>query len=301
MFDSALIFKTIADHGSMVKAAEKLSLSPSVVSKKLLFLETELGLQLLRRTTRHIELTEAGRVFYDRITNISQRWDDSIEEITDLNRNPQGTIQISCPQPLCSRMVVPILKKFQTLYPDIRFELLHATLDQLPHPSADITISRKLEALNSANFVSVPLCVYENALFASPSYVEAHAQLEVLDDLHKHQCLTYGVGKLKCEWFFNDGHVIEFAPYLASDNTEIIVSSAVNGLGIAYIPEVILQKELAEKVLIPVLPMLKSRLFETHLYYQKMTYMPQKMRLLIDYLKAEFLDVTLKDKLRTRL
>lgn len=301
MFDSALLFKTIADYGSMVKAAEKLGLSPSVVSKKLMFLETELGLQLLRRTTRHMELTEAGRVFYERIANISKHWDASIEEVTDLNSRPHGTVQISCPQPLCSRMLVPILKGFQALYPEVRFELLHATLDQLPHPSADITISRKLEALNSANFVSVPLCVYENTLFASPDYVETHVQLAVLADLHRHQCLTYGMGQSRFEWFFDGGHVIEFTPYLTSDNTEIIISSAVNGLGIAYIPEVILQKELAQGVLVPVLPVLKSQLFETHLYYQKMTYMPQKMRLLIDYLKAAFLNVTQKDKLHAKL
>lgn len=133
IFDSALIFKAIVEHGSMIKAAEALGQNPSVISKKLMYLERELGLQLLKRTTRHIELTETGEVFYERIRNISQSWDASIEEVTSLNTHPKGTLRISSPQPLSSRLIVPTLSDFQTRYPGIKLELINTNYEELPN------------------------------------------------------------------------------------------------------------------------------------------------------------------------
>jgi DNA-binding transcriptional LysR family regulator len=286
-FDTAIIFKTIVEQGSMIGAAKFLCVAPSVISKKLNHLEGQLGLQLLKRTTRHIELTEAGGVFYERMVGISDAWENSIEEVVSLNSNPKGTLQISSPQPLCSRLLVPILHEFQAQYPDIRLELLHAAFEQLPYPSADITICRKLDELNSMSYVGVPLFTYHNSLFASKSYLNCHPEITQIEDLKKQQCITYGVGKPIYSWEFEDTSV-NISPYMTTDNTEIIISSAVNNLGIAYIPRDILQKELAFEQLTSVLPGVKSKPFETYLYYQSMTFVPQKTRLFIDFLKSYF-------------
>ncbi|GAA6152168.1 LysR family transcriptional regulator [Pseudoteredinibacter isoporae] len=288
VFDSALIFKAIVEHGSMIKAAEALSLNPSVISKKLMHLESELGVQLLKRTTRHIELTETGEVFYERIRNISQHWDASIEEVTSLNTHPKGTIRISSPQPLSSRLIVPTLKAFQQQYPGITLELMNTSYEQLPNLSADITICRKLDELNASSFVGVPLFKYQNSLFASPGYLDRHAEIKHISDVQKHRCLVYGVGKPNYSWTFSNYNEITIEPYICSDNTEIIISSASSGLGLAYIPEAIISSELSSGALINVLPDHKSKPFETYLYYQKMSYTPQKIRLLIDYLKGCF-------------
>ncbi len=272
----------------MIKAAEALGQNPSVISKKLMYLERELGLQLLKRTTRHIELTETGEVFYERIRNISQSWDASIEEVTSLNTHPKGTLRISSPQPLSSRLIVPTLSDFQTRYPGIKLELINTNYEELPNLSADITICRKLEELNSSSFVGIPLFKYQNSLFASPDYLDRHPEIKHISDLEKHQCLVYGVGKPNHKWAFSNHSEVAIEPYISSDSTEIVISSAVSGLGIAYIPEAIISHELASASLVNILPNHKSKPFETYLYYQKMSYTPQKIRLLIDYLKGCF-------------
>jgi len=288
-FDAALVFKTIIQQGSMVKAAEALHIHPSVISKKLVYLENQLGLQLLKRTTRNIELTEAGHIFYERITALSNNWDASIEEVKDLNDHPKGTLRICSPQPLSSRFIAPILQDFQQQYPDIKFELIHASYEQLPHNNADITICRKLENFNSSNFVGVPLHTYQNGLYASPAYLRNRPKIESHQDLEKQNCIVYKSGKDKYIWQFDNQKKIEIQPSLIADNTEVIISSAVNHLGIAYIPAVILPLELQQKTLVPVLPNYQSKIFETYIYYQKMEFIPLKMRVFIDYLKKSFI------------
>lgn len=288
MFECALVFKAIVEHGSMIKAAEAQSLNPSVVSKKLMFLERKLGLQLLKRTTRHIELTEMGEVFYERIANISQNWEASIGEVTSLNTHPKGTIRISSPQPLCSRLIVPMLYKFQKQYPDIRLELIHTNYEELPNLGADITICRGLEEFNSSSFVGIRLFKYQNSLFASPDYLNSHPKIEIVSDLQQHQTIVYGVGKPHYDWKFSDEQEVRINPYIISDSTEIVIASAVNGLGVAYIPKSIIGDELNHNLLVNILPDHASRPFETYLYYQKMNFTPQKIRLLIDYIKEYF-------------
>ncbi len=287
-FDAAMIFKAIVEQGSMAGAAKRLCVTPSVISKKLNYLEEGLDLQLLRRTTRHIELTEAGEVFYERITDISESWNNAIEEVVSLHSNPKGTLQISSPQPLCSRLLVPILQEFQAQYPDIKLELVHISYDKIPHPNADITICRKLDGFNSANYVGIPLFTYYNSLFASKKYLDKSPKITQVQDLKKHQCITYGVGKPDYQWEFAKEPSVSIIPYMTSDNTENIIASAVSSLGIAYIPQEILQTELTYEQLTSILPEVKSKPFETYLYYQNMKYLPQKKRLFIDFLKNYF-------------
>jgi DNA-binding transcriptional LysR family regulator len=286
-YNAAQVFKTIIDQGSMIKAAECLSISPSVVSKKLAFLEDELGAQLLKRTTRKLELTEAGGVFYERICDISKHWSSALEEVTHLNSQPTGILRVCAPQPLASRLLVPVLQEFQRLYPKIKLEVVHKVYEELPDMQADLTICRKLLSFNSSNVVGLPLFNYQNGLFAAPTYLQRHSEIQMLNELSDHQCINYGVAKQKHSWVFSNGSRIVIEPTVVSDNTEIIISSAVNGFGICYIPAVIIENELKANSLVSVLPELQSSVFETYLYYQKLNVVPKKLRLLIDFLKLK--------------
>lgn len=288
VFDAAQVFKVIVEQGSMIKAAKHLKLSPSLVSKRLYFLENQLGIQLLRRTTRHIELTEAGEIFFERIADIIENWDASLEEINSLTGNPKGTIRISSPQPLSSRLFIPIFRGFQESYPGIRLELINTKYEHLPLMAADITICRKLDELNSFSYIALPLFTYTNALYASPAYLANNFEPKTIADLANHQCLCYGTGKTEYTWKFRNSKEVTIRPYLTSDSTENIISSAVNGLGVAYIPRKLINQELEHKQLINILPNSRSRNFETYLYYQKLKFTPQKIRLFIDYLKKYF-------------
>ena len=287
VFDQALIFKRVVELGSMAAVARELSLSPSVVSKRIAQLEQQLAVQLLRRTTRRISLTEAGELFYKQLGQVSGQWQSLLDETASLGQQAKGRLLIAAPQPVLSRVLLPIVAQFQLAYPLVEVALQNVLYHQMPLAAADITIGRQLENLDSGAMVGTRLCSYQNSLFASDDYLSKNGQPQQIEDLKEHSCLPYGVNQQNLEWHFKQGSVGISGP-ICSDNTEVIINAAVLGLGIAYVPEMIISQELIRGELKPVLSDVHSNDFEMWGYYQKMEYVPLKLRVFIDFIKKHF-------------
>ncbi len=288
VFDQALLFKRVVELGSMAAVARELSLSPSVVSKRIAQLEQQLAVQLLRRTTRRISLTEAGQVFYQQLGQISGQWQSLLDETASLGKQAKGCLLIAAPQPVLSRVLMPLVAQFRLAYPLIEVALQNVFYDQIPLAAADITIGRKLEKFDGAAVVGTRLCSYQNSLFACSDYLTLKGVPKTLEDLAGHDCLPYGINKQDIEWQFKQGKVGVSGP-ICSDNTEVIINAAVLGQGIAYVPEMIIGQELNRGQLVPVLNEMQSDEFEMWGYYQKMEYVPLKLRVFIDFIKSHFL------------
>ncbi len=284
VFDQALLFKRVVELGSMAAAARELSLSPSVVSKRIAQLEQQMTVQLLRRTTRRISLTEAGQVFYQQLGQISGQWQNLLDETSSLGKQAKGRLLIAAPQPVLSRVLMPLVAKFRLTYPLIDVALQNVFYHQIPLAAADITIGRKLEKFDGAAIVGTRLCTYQNGLFAAPNYLSNKGMPKTFEELKLHACLPYGINKQEFEWKFKQGTVDVSGP-ICSDNTEVIINAAVLGQGIAYIPEMIIGQELFQRQLIPVLGEVQSENFEMWGYYQKMDYVPLKLRVFVDFIK----------------
>ena len=284
MFDRALLFKSVVEQGSLAAAARQLSVSPSVMSKRLAELERHLGVQLLRRTTRRISMTEAGESFYDQIRYLSRQWQTLIDETTCLGQEPKGQLVIAAPQPVLSRVLVPLVSDFQREYSSIELILRSVDYEQLPLFDGDLSVCRRLDNLNSAEMIGVPLCDYSNSLFASTQYLQQQGEPACLEELIEHRCLTFGI-EGNDSWHFTSGKKVLVSGGLRTNNTEVIIQAAVRHQGIAYIPEMIIRDELTRGQLVPVLPELHSDPFQAYCYYQKMDYVPLKVRLFIDFLK----------------
>ena len=163
-----------------------------------------------------------------------------------LGERPAGLLSIAAPALVHSRVLMGSLNSFSTLYPDISFDLKGVDYEDIPVKHADISLSRDVEALNSAMFVRVPLYSYSNQLFASPTYLSKYGIPKTLGDLEQHECPAYGQHTSSSTWVFKGGESVSFSPYMCSDNTEILIQAAINGQGIIYVPELILQKELVQ-------------------------------------------------------
>ncbi len=285
-FERASLFLLVVDQGSLAGAARQKGISPSVVSKRLAELEQQLGVQLLRRTTRRMSLTEAGEQFYQQMRHLDGQWQSLLDETSSLGQEAKGVLTIAAPQPVLSRVLLAAVKKFQQQYPQIEMVLQTAEYNELPKAEADISFCRQLEDLDTAMTVGLPLCDYSNSLFAAPAYLENSAPT-MLQDLVDHSCLAYGLSNPNT-WSFTNGERISITSSLMSNNTEVIIQAAVAAQGIAYIPAMIIQQELANNKLQPVLPELKSRNFQLWAYYQKLDYIPLKIRVFLDFLKNYF-------------
>lgn len=263
-FERASLFLLMIDQGSLAGAARHKGISPSVVSKRLAELEHALGVQLLRRTTRRMSLTEAGEQFYKQMRQLDGQWQSLLDETTSLGKEAKGILTIAAPQPVLTRVLLTPVTAFQNAYPQIDIVLKLGEYNELPQPDADISLCRKLEILDSSTTIGVPICPYRNSLFAAPAYLENSTPTQV-HDLVNHACLTYGLTTPNTWTFMNDDNEeksISVGSALATNNTEVIIQSAISARGIAYIPKMIIQQELAEKKLQPLLPALHSREFQ---------------------------------------
>ena len=282
-FEYALLFKCIVEEGSLTKAAVKLNTTPSAVSKRLSRLEQTLDTQLIKRTTRHMVLTEAGQFFYGRMKRLQHEWQIAIDETTRYKLQVTGKLIIAAPQPLITRFLLPIIANFKNQHPSIELEILHRQINQLPSLDADISISRELSYYDSHTMAVRQFYQYKNHLFASPNYVEKHSKITSLHDLEHHYCLSY---ETVDSWHFTQ-ESIQLKNIIKTNNAEIMIQSAKQGLGIAFLPSIIIKEEIESGALVPVLSDYQSQIWHTCLYYLKTDFMPEKLRLFIDYLCSQ--------------
>ena len=116
-------FVAVAEAQGFTRAAERLGITKAVVSQQVARLEEELGTSLLVRTTRRVELTEAGRVLYERGVSVLQEAQDAVAEVTQANSRPQGTLRVVAPIEYGTIMVVPAVTAFLKSYPECRADL----------------------------------------------------------------------------------------------------------------------------------------------------------------------------------
>lgn len=283
-FEWAQTFKAIVDNQSFVKTAQQIGTNSSAVSKQLAKLEASLGVQLLQRTTRSLALTEAGMDFYEKTTRIQHEWKAALDEAGSLGADLKGCLRIAAPQPLLSRFLMPFLSDFQRQFPSISFELLHSQLDLIPLINADVSISRELVDYDSSTMAMVPFFSYHNRLFASPDYLKQYPPIAFMSQLKEHNCLVYENRKHKAQWEFESSSVA-LDRITVVNNAEIMISAAKAGMGLIYLPKEIILEELEQQKLVQVLPELKSQRFKTCAYYNKVNFVPKKVRALTDFLK----------------
>jgi len=283
-FEYAMLFKRIVDNQSLSKTAQQAGMNASAVSKQLAKLESSLGTQLLKRTTRRLALTEAGHYFYEKVTKLQHEWLSVLDETTSLGKEVKGILRIAAPQPLFSRFLMPLLAEFQLKFPSITLELLHQQIDQLPSIDADISISREIIPYDSNTMMMTSFYRYYNRLYASPNYLEKFLPIEKVSQLRGHCCLVYQTNNLPIKWQF-ETETIELENVVKINNAEIMISAAKMGLGIICLPEEILQEELKTHQLTPVLQQIRSKKYKTCAYYPKADFVSSKVRALLDFLK----------------
>lgn len=285
-YDAANVFQVVVERGSLVAAAKYLNQSPSAISKQISFLEQQLGVQLLKRTTRKIQQTESGRLFYRNFRQIDSRWESLLEEVQAVSALPQGTLRIAAPQPLCSRLLAEIAGEFQVKYPEIDIELQVEHYDHLPRDEADVSICREIASFNSAHHVGKKVCDYSNRMYASPEYLAEKGSPRTLSELSQHRCLYFGLTTSTSMWKFANDKTVVVSGNLRTNNTEVMIAWSVAGYGIALLPPLLIQSELKRGELVPVLPRSKGQTVGCWAYYQKLDYPSRKVSIFIDYLKS---------------
>ncbi len=276
------IFVEVAKASSFRRAAEVMGLPNSTVSRRIADLERSLGLRLFNRTTRQVELTEAGRLYFANCTRIIAEAELAHQELTDLQTQPSGVLRVSLPVDFAVQFLRPVLTAFAKRYPGIRFDLdLTPNLADLLGDPVDIAI--RMAPPTDGHLIARPIARLQTILVASPDYLQARGHPQVPQDLSSHDCL-----RMKdTPWLLRDQagntSVIDVSGAFIANNIGLLYQLALEGNGVAQYAAQLAQTDLATGRLIHVLPQWSPPLAQAFAITTTRL-LPAKVRVFLEFL-----------------
>ena len=248
--DDLTTFVEVADAGGVLAAARRLGVSKSIVSRRLVRLEAELGVQLLVRTTRGAALTEAGVTFRDHADRVSTEIDLARETILPAG-DLRGRLRVAAPLSFGPTHFAPVLADMARRHP--RLQIHSSYSDRFVDLIAEgFDCAIRVGYLQDSNLIAKRVGPIYGKLVASPDYIEAHGSPETPEELVDHQALMQGTEA----WRFTDGDkIVTIQPHgrFKADNGAALTAAAAAGLGIAWLPDCLTHEYVASGALVPVM------------------------------------------------
>ena len=282
------VFMLVAREGSFTRAAARLGLAQSGISRTIQDLEARLGVQLLVRTTRSLSLTQAGEQLYRTALSSFQSLDAGLATLAHFRDIPSGTVRINASQHAIDKVLLPKLAIFRQHYPDIRLELISESrfvniIDE--RFDAGVRLGGEVDEGMVAVRITPDM---EMVMVATPDHFLQYGFPQTPAELAVHPCIAYQFadGGLYQWELWQEGKLVKHRPqgqWVFSDSY-MEAAAARMGLGLAYVPEELVTDELARGTLIRVLPRFSHRLEGLYLYYPHRNVSPA-LRALIDTLR----------------
>ncbi len=284
-------FVRVVEAGSFARAAQRLRSSTSSISRQIAGLEQHLGARLLNRTTRKLSLTEGGQAFYERSVQLLAELEEAEQVVGAAAAAPRGTIRLTCPRNLAARQVAPVIARFASRHPDVRFDVtVSDSLVDLVEEGFDLAI--RIGRIGSEGLVARRLGQVRQTLAAAPAYLRAHRAPRAPADLAAHRALAYAYAAAPHVWRLTgpDGmeHDVRVSGPLIANSGELLIASAVAGLGVVMTPEFMMEPELAAGRLVPVLAGYEGPLLDTWAVYPSRRHLSAKVRLFVEQLVEAF-------------
>ncbi|HEX5678676.1 MAG TPA: LysR family transcriptional regulator [Alcanivorax sp.] len=243
-------FVEVANAGGVSPAARRLGVSKSIVSRRLLRVEGELGIQLLARTTRGAALTEAGETFRGYAARVCAEIDQARETLLPTG-DLRGRLRVALPLSFGATHFAPVLAEMAQRHPRLHIHTSYSDrfVDMI---SEGYDCAIRVGYLSDSDLIARKVGPIYGKLVASPDYIKAHGAPETPDELATHQALMQGTET----WRLMDGdHIITVRPQgnFKADNGIALVAAAVAGLGIGYLPDCLTQEHVASGALVPIM------------------------------------------------
>ncbi|WP_316676463.1 LysR family transcriptional regulator [uncultured Tolumonas sp.] len=287
-YNDLYAFMLVAREGSFTKAAIKLGVAQSGISRTVRDLEARLGVQLLTRTTRKLSLTQAGEQLYHAALASFQSLDDGLSMLAHFRDIPSGTVRINASQHAIDKVLLPKLSMFKQLYPDIRLELISESrfVDIIEeHFDAGVRLGGDVGEGMIAVRITPDI---EMVAVATPEHFRRYGIPQTPTDLVEHPCIAYQFADGSFyQWeFWLEGKAIKHKPqgqWVFSDSY-MEAAAARRGLGVAYVPEDLVEQDLELGTLIRVLKPYSHRFAGVHLYYPHRNISPA-LRVVVETLR----------------
>jgi len=290
--DAMRAFVTVVNAGTFTRAADRLKMSPQLVSKYVSQLEQHLGVRLLNRTTRKIHLTEAGTSYHQRAQQVLNDIDDMESQIGDLQTQAQGLLRISAPVSFAIRHMTPFLNEFQKAHPGVGIDLqLNDRKVDVVEEGFDIVL--RIGHLKSSSLIAKRIAPVRLLMCASPAYLKQHGTPQHPEDLRGHRHLRYSYMELDASkplyrWLQSNSQ--DGIRDRISNNGDVLIEAAIAGAGIALQPTFISGSAIKEGKLQVVLPEYEPEPMGLYAVYAHRQLLASKVRSFVDFIDGYFGD-----------
>jgi DNA-binding transcriptional LysR family regulator len=286
------IFVTVVEQGNFSKAAKKLGVTPSAVSRQISRLEDALGNKLLQRTTRQLALTESGTLTFDYCKQMVESADKAVNASRAATSKVSGLLRVAAPKSLANKVLRPLFVEFLKNYPDIQLHLkvTDRLLDPI-HDGVDFLIHINDTPIES--LVNINIGHVEQVICASPDFIKKHSLPLHPDDLKQLACICLGENMADSRWRFknkNQQMTVQVTGSYLLNHSDMRKDAIEQGLGIGSLPDYIAQQGIATGSLIPLLQdwqLQGNYQGDICLQYVQSKYMPNKNRVFIDFMKKK--------------
>jgi DNA-binding transcriptional LysR family regulator len=288
--DGVEAFLSVARHRSFRRAAAELAVTPSAMSQAVRALEARIGAALFTRTTRSVGLTEAGERFISRAKPAFEELVAASEAARELGQRPAGLLRLAVPRAVVPILLEPMIASFCQAYPEVQVEI--AASEQLVDLAAEgFDAGIRLGQFIAADMVAVRLTrPFPFVVVASPDYLRRRERPERIGDLRQHACLRMrrSNGSI-ASWSLRSGNktveAVVSGPFIANDFPTLL-GAAIEGLGLAQVPEPVAAAAMRTGRLVPVLEAFRPMAPGVFLYYPSRYQMLPKLRAFIDHVKS---------------
>ncbi|HVJ61175.1 MAG TPA: LysR family transcriptional regulator [Tahibacter sp.] len=271
--------------GSFAGAARRLGLPSNTVSRRVQQLEAELGTRLLQRSTRKLSLTAAGREFFDRSVSGVEEIESARQDLTDASREPRGTLRVAAVADFLEHFTLDRVAAFLARYPrlSLEFKLDDAPVDLI---GEGYDLALRAGALPDSSLVARKLADAEKILVASPAYLAARGMPARVAELAAHDCINMPSGGARTTWRLDGPHGVEEARVtgrFSANTAQSLRRAAHAGLGVALLPSMLVDADIATGALVHVLPEYRRTVGGVYAVYPSRRQLSPAIGAFIDY------------------
>ena len=289
--ETLYLFIEVVQQRSFAKVARARNIDPSSVSRAIARLESELGIRLFQRSTRKLEITEIGEIYFQKIVPLVDELESAQQIAIDTHQKPQGNLRVTASSTFAQQRIVPLLPQLAKLYPDLSIELI-LTDFYLDLIEERIDVAIRLGTLQDSSYMVKHLRKMKFYICASSDYLDKYGQPQTPQDIKDHNCLLFPRARHNLDWLFKDEteKITEIkirGKYLLT-NSLAIKQCAIAGMGLALLPDWLVDRELKSGKLIRLFAEydVTATNFDSSIWllYPSRAYIPAKTKVFIDYI-----------------
>jgi DNA-binding transcriptional LysR family regulator len=280
------VFLRVVELQSFTAAAEVLGLPKSSVSRSVARLEESLGVQLLQRTTRAIQLTEAGRLYFEQASRALSELEQAHEALSQLDAKPQGPVRITAPSDLGAQVLAPLAARFVRRSPGITLEfILTGRLVNLVEEGVDLAV--RAGPMRDSSLISRRVSGLEAWIFASRAYLDARGTPTSLQDLAGHDCVLFRPRRGQSEWTLigpRGKEQVTVRGPVSGDDFTFLREAVLAGAGIGLLPALQCEQDVAQGRLVRLLSPYTGPSAPLHVVWPASRHVPKRVLLVREWL-----------------